>query len=1035
MFERLYRNHVLANLAFVLVLVVGFIDYGRLPREQDPQINFNWIVILTTLPGASASDVERRVTDPLEDAIRKVHDIKFVSSSSREGVSNILVRFEEISPRVFDKRVTDLRREIQNKDEELPEAANDPVIVEITSANAYPTATVAVSGRADDEVLRYQAYNVKKDLERLAGVDRIDAMGLNDPELQVLFQPERLAALGVSPNQLADTVAAFFRDMAAGTVKVQDQNWLVRMVGTASQPGYLARLPILGAHGEVPLGSIARVVRGREKATTVVDLHGHPAVALSVMKEGRANILDLMDRIKAYIADKNRSTERTGVKLTLVDDQTVPTRRAIDMMETNAVLGLLFVLVVTWVFLGTRISLLVTIGIPFILAGTFWALSVMGQTLNVTVLLGVVISLGMLVDDAVVVVEAIYYRLQRGQTVLAATLDSLREVAAPVTSAVLTTMAAFLPLMLLPGILGDFMRVIPMVVTLALAISLLEAFWMLPTHVTALRINFDRPSRIQRLRHRFTHAVQIAYTRWLLKVLRRPKTTLVSLVVVFVLAIGAVGAGWIKMDFFASDPKRVFYVGVEMPSGTTLQQTLAKVREIEAKVRKDLRPGEARAVLSYAGRMFTETAPMDGDHYGQIMVGLNPPHAGMRSVDEIMDAVRADAKATAGPINVSLLRITGGPPTSRPVNVKVRGDDYGQIRAVADAIEAALNKTPGITDVSDDASHGRMELVLAMDQDAVRRAGLSPAAVSRALRLLVDGDVVASMQHQGQELDVRVRAQPQDYQNIDAVLDRTLPLPGGGEIALRQLFHHKTEQGLGSIRHYNFRRAITVQADIKPGEINTVAANQVVHDAWAKLANRYPNVNLDFSGQLEDVQESIDAIGVLFIFGVGLMYLILGTQFRSYFQPMMILTTVPMAFTGVVLGLLITRNPLSLYTLYGVVALAGIAVNAAIVLISAANDRLARGMSLLHATVYAARRRVIPILITSLTTIAGLMSLALGLGGRSLIWGPVATAIVWGLAFSTLLTLLVIPLLYRLSMGRAARRLAAGVDEHPAQRR
>jgi len=1026
MLEKLYRNHVLANLAFVLVLVVGFINYGLLPREQDPEINFNWIVVNTVLPGASATDVEKRLTDPIEDAIRKVHDIKFVSSNSREGVSSILVRFENISPRVFDKRVSDLRREIQNKQDELPEAAEDPLILEITSANAFPTATIAISGQADDEVLRYQAYNVKRDLERLTGVDRIDSMGLNDPELQVLFRPERLAALGVSPNELADSVAAFFRDQAAGTVTVQDQNWLVRMVGTDSQPGYLARLPILGAKGEVPLGSVARVVRGREKAATVVDLDGHPAVALSVMKEGRANILDLMGRIKAYIAARNAQTPQTGVKLTLVDDQTVPTRRAIDIMETNAFLGLLFVLAVTWVFLGTRISLLVTIGIPFILAGTFWALSAMGQTLNVTVLLGVVISLGMLVDDAVVVVEAIYYRLQRGQQVLAATRDSLREVTSPVISAVLTTMAAFLPLMLLPGILGDFMRLIPLVVTLALAISLLEAFWMLPAHVTALRINFDRPSRVQRLRHRFTHAVQIAYTRWLLKVLRWPRTTLVSLVVLFVLAVGAVGAGLIKMDFFASDPKRVFYVSVEMPSATSLDRTLATVREIEAKVRKDLRPGEARAVVSYAGQMFTETAPMQGEQYGQVLVGLNPPRPGMRSVDEIMDAVRADARATPGPVNVSLLRITGGPPTSRPISVKVRGDDYGEIRAAADAIEAILGKTAGITDVTDDASRGRMELVLAMDQDAVRRAGLSPAAATRALRLLVDGDVVATMQHQGQELDVRVRAAPKDYQSIDAVLDRTLPLPGGGEIALRQLFHHKTEKGLGNIRHYDFRRAITVEADIKPGEIDTVTANRIVREQWQQIAARFPNIALDFSGQLEDVQESLDAIAMLFVFGVGLMYLILGTQFRSYFQPMMILATVPMAFTGVVLGLLISRNPLSLYTLYGVVALAGIAVNSAIVLISAANDRLARGMSLLHATVYAARRRVIPILITSLTTIAGLSSLALGLGGKSLIWGPVATAIVWGLAFSTFLTLLVIPLLYRLSMGRAARRLKGG---------
>ena len=221
------------------------------------------------------------------------------------------------------------------------------------------------------------------------------------------------------------------------------------------------------------------------------------------------------------------------------------------------------------------------------------------------------------------------------------------------------------------------------------------------------------------------------------------------------------------------------------------------------------------------------------------------------------------------------------------------------------------------------------------------------------------------------------------------------------------------------MRHYNFRRAITVEADLDAARIDTVTANQRLLEEWERHKARFPNIDLDFSGELDDIQESLDAIGLLFVFGIGLMYLILGTQFRSYWQPFMILATVPMALSGVVLGLLITGNPLSLYTLYGVVALAGIAVNAAIVLISAANQRLEAGMSVLHATLYAARRRVIPILITSLTTIAGLFSLATGLGGKSLIWGPVATAIVWGLAFSSVLTLIVVPLMYRMSMGRS----------------
>ena len=244
-----------------------------------------------------------------------------------------------------------------------------------------------------------------------------------------------------------------------------------------------------------------------------------------------------------------------------------------------------------------------------------------------------------------------------------------------------------------------------------------------------------------------------------------------------------------------------------------------------------------------------------------------------------------------------------------------------------------------------------------------------------------------------------------------------------------ELVHSETSPSNTSIRHYNFRRTITVEADLDKKLTDTVTANSTIQTEWDKIAGRYPSINLDFSGELDDIQESIDSIAVLFLFGIGLMYLILGTQFKSYFQPLMILATVPMAFTGVVIGLVITNNPLSLFTMYGVVALAGIAVNAAIVLISAANERLKQGMSVLHATLYAARRRVIPILITAMTTIAGLFSLATGLGGSSLMWGPVATAIVWGLAVSTILTLFIIPLLYRLFMGMGwvtRRRIAAG---------
>ncbi|MCV6624937.1 MAG: efflux RND transporter permease subunit, partial [Cellvibrionaceae bacterium] len=476
-------------------------------------------------------------------------------------------------------------------------------------------------------------------------------------------------------------------------------------------------------------------------------------------------------------------------------------------------------------------------------------------------------------------------------------------------------------------------------------------------------------------------------------------------------------------DFFASDPLRLFYVNVEMPPDYPLEKTQAKVIEVEAIVKRHLAPDEARAVATYAGQMFTETEPFFGNQYGQILVGLNPKTPENRDVDAVMDSMRDAVQQVAGPLRISFLRMAGGPPVSKPISVKVRGDNYAEIRRAANDLQAILATQPDIRDIGDDAGAGRMTLTVKPDYSAITTAGLQPSDVMRTVQLLVDGEVVADMQSQGKKLEIRVRANARDYANIDDLLKFRIPDNQGALIPLSALVDASYAKSLGNIRHYNFRRAITVEADLVEGGMDTVQANAWLVTQWEeKLQASYPNINLDFSGELDDIQESMDSIAVLFLFGLGLMYLILGTQFSSYWQPFMIIATVPMAFTGVVLGLWLTGNPLSLYTLYGVVALAGIAVNAAIVLISAANQRLAAGMSVLHATLYAARRRVIPILITSLTTIAGLFSLATGLGGKSLIWGPVATSIVCGLAFSTLLTLFVVPLLYRLFMSRKHKK-------------
>jgi multidrug efflux pump subunit AcrB len=337
-----------------------------------------------------------------------------------------------------------------------------------------------------------------------------------------------------------------------------------------------------------------------------------------------------------------------------------------------------------------------------------------------------------------------------------------------------------------------------------------------------------------------------------------------------------------------------------------------------------------------------------------------------------------------------------------------------------------MKDNPLFKNINQDFRAGSPELTLLLDGDAIQRAGVAPATVSSTLQSYVDGMLIGQYHNLGEEVDIRLLAQRSQSHTLQQMLDAIVATAQGESVTLGSLVRENYGVGQQNIRHYNFKRAITIAADIDEEQTDTVAANQIIKDYWATIKTRHPNIELDFSGMLDDIQESMSGLQMFFLIGVGLIYLILGTQFRSYGQPVLILVSVPLAFVGVVYGLALTGNPMSFSTMYGVVALSGIAVNSAIVLISAANDRLAVGMSPLHATIYSGRRRVVPILITSSTTIAGLFSLAAGIGGKSLVWGPIATAIVSGLLFSTVLVLVVVPLLYYASVRFFRRRYSVG---------
>lgn len=1013
--HRLLSNDRLLNLTFLLVVGLGLYAYFSMPREEDPSVNLNWVLVTTRLPEATATDVEQRVTRVIEQGVEGVSDIRFMSSTSRSEFSSLLIRFDEIESSVFDKRITDLRREIQSIRSQLPEGAEETEVFEINSANAIPAVTVVVTGVADDENLQEQARLIGQDIERIQGIERVDSYGDREPELQVQFDAQSLVGLEINPTDVADTVAAYFTDVTAGTLIQGDQKRPIRLSGTDQNQEFLANIPIPALDGEVPLRSIADIVRVNKKASSLVRFAGQPSIMLAVYKEAEANVLEIADSINTYAEQKNQFVQTSGVEIQILDDRTDLIRSVLRVMENNALIGLILVLFVTWVCLGFRLAFYTCVGIPFVLAGVFWVLYLTGQSLNVTVLLGVVISIGMLVDDAVIVVEAIYHRLRQDMSPLNSVVAAIKETFVPVSASVLTTIAAFLPLMLLEGILGDFMKVVPIVVVTALLVSLVEAYWMLPGHVlmttTHARNHQSRSiSDSELLRRRVIRRLERGYTRIVLVCVRRPLLIVIGSFGLFAIAGLAVVNGAVRTDFFASDTMRIFYINVEMPNSTTIEKTLAITEEIDETIRLEIGEHELWAKASYAGVQFTETEPVLGDNQGQILVSLKPLKHGGRGVEEIIETLEPIVSSVAGPIQTSFLMLNKGPPTASPISIKVRGNDYDQVRSVTNLLRAELVALKGVRNVSDNASEREVVLKTRLNPEVITRLGINPIDVGRMLRLFADGEVVADVPDQGRRVNLRVIAAEQEITDIDEYLNNTVSLPSGGDIALDHLVDQSSQRDLTVINHYNLRRAISLEADIEPTYTSVAEVNRQMGEIWdQKYQAEYPRISLVFAGEYDDISDSLNSMLNLFLFGIGLIYLILSSVFRSYLKPLLVLFAVPMAFTGVIAGLYVSNNPLSLYTLYGIIALAGIAVNASIVLISSARDRLNSGFEPMSAAVYAARRRLLPVLITTVTTISGLFSLAFGIGGSSLMWGPVAMAIVSGLAVSTLLTLFFIP--------------------------
>jgi multidrug efflux pump subunit AcrB len=714
------------------------------------------------------------------------------------------------------------------------------------------------------------------------------------------------------------------------------------------------------------------------------------------------------------------------------------TEDSLKKLQSNAIFGIIFVLISLGVFLGRRNAFFVALGMPVTFMAAFIFMKATGRSLNGTSLFGLVLVLGMVVDHAIVITENIYRHMQMGKSVNRAVIDGMKEVTTPVLSATATTIAAFLPLMLMPGIIGAFLKVVPIVVTMALIASLIEALIILPSHIA----EWSRPinSREDKKRRRweiwkrdskrqngrwFTKMVNF-YSHILKSILRR-RYWAVGGVLLCVVA-GAIMIPLVGVNMYGDDDLGFFYVRVWMPPGSRLSETDRVLSQVE-RVAMTLPEEELESVIVNAGIVEQDDGVTVNSNVGQLLIDLVEAKDRKRGVNEVVADLRSRCQSITGYDRIEFTNVSGGPPTGKAVEVKVKGKRFDQLEAISGELQGVLAQIPGVYDIGDDFSPGKEELRVRLDEARARLHGLDVTQVAAIVRTAVYGATATVYRDGDEEVDVVVKLKGASDMSIENFEAMKIPTPAGTRIPLREVAHLGLTRGYATIHRFEGERAITVSAEVDESINQPVAVNRILEDRFRDISQRYPGYRLDFRGQFAEFKEAFSSLGQLFILGVFIMYMLLGAQFKSFTQPLIILFTVPFAFIGAMLGLIINGTPFGIITLFGMVALAGIVVNDSIVLIDFINMRRRAGVGKWRAIIEGGRLRLRPILLTTITTIAGLLPMAIGLGGQSEMWMPLANTIVWGLAMSTLLTLFIMPALYAIIDDLTPKRLRIKKDE------
>ncbi len=1042
------ENHVAANLLMLFLLLGGILVAGRIKLEVFPETTMDQISISVVYPGASPAEVEEGVIQRIEEKISGLAGIKRIDSSTREGYGAIIV--EVMKDWDLKQLLDEVKAEV-DRITTFPEEAEQPVIREIVQRSQV--INLAVYGDVPESTLKHLADKIKDDLTNLPGVTQADVTAVREREIHVEISEETLRRYGLTLGQVSDIISKSSFDLPAGSVKTQAGEILIRTKGKRYYAANYRDIAVINRPdgSRVTLGQIAQLKDGFKDVDIFARFSEKPCAMINVFRVADQSALAVAGAVKSYM-EKIRPSLPEGVGIEYFADMSTILKSRIDLLLRNMAQGLVLVVISLSLFLSFRLSFWVTMGIPVSFAGALMLLPQFDISINMVSLFAFIMILGVVVDDAIIVGENIYQKHEEGLGAVPASTEGTSEVGVPVIFSALTTMAAFWPLLTAGGVMGKITRNIPIVVILVLSWSLIESLFILPSHLNRsgiLRGKSASGTKKEKIASRWLKRfIEGPYARLLAFSMKWRYATVALGTAILLVTLGVWQAGLIKFTFFPKVESDTLECLITMPSGTPAQRTVEVVRHFERTAREALgdidrkrpagTPSNFEHSISMVGGQFGQHSGTTdvGGHLAQVWVQLLESEQRAVSSNEILNLWRKKAGTIPDAQSISFKSDIHS--AGNAIEIHLSLDDHEQLLAAADDLKTQLKEYAGVFDVSDSFLPGKQEMQINL-KPLASTLGLTLSDLARQVRHAFYGAEALRMQRDKDEVKVMVRYPESERKSLTNAEEMRIRTPAGEEVPFGQVAQLEMKQGYATIDRAQRRRVIKVLADVdektaNASEIRLDLTTRVMDD----LVRRYPGLRYNLEGEGREQNESLADISRGFILALFGIYALLAIPFRSFSQPLIVMAAIPFGIVGAIAGHLMLGYNLSMMSLMGIVGLAGVVVNDALVLIDQANHvRTSQKTDPFSSVIQAAKTRFRAIMLTSLTTFAGLTPIMLERSVQARFISPMAISLGFGVLFATFITLFLIPCLYMMLEDAAGVmlwvRTRAGLAKEVAQ--